>query len=41
MQLNEKYWHNPTQFLPERWIPGEPAHDELNQFDASMPFSKG
>ncbi|KAH6915698.1 cytochrome P450 [Coprinopsis sp. MPI-PUGE-AT-0042] len=30
----------PDQFIPERWLPGEKAHFNINQ-DAFLPFSSG
>ncbi|KAI7905069.1 cytochrome P450 [Cokeromyces recurvatus] len=40
-QLNDKYWPNASQFLPERWIPGEKEFKESKHVDAFFPFSSG
>jgi cytochrome P450 len=39
--LNNKYWKDANQFIPERWIPGEKEYDEFTDFGAFFPFSSG
>jgi len=41
MSMDEKYFKNPDQFLPERWIRGCPQHEKLNNAYANLPFGHG
>ncbi|CAO3652710.1 unnamed protein product [Mucor hiemalis] len=38
---NAKYWHDPTKFIPERWIPEEQIPGQFNDLEAFHPFSAG
>lgn len=41
IHTNEKYWSNPFQFKPERWIPEERDEFEVNDLEAFFAFSAG
>jgi cytochrome P450 len=38
---DEKYFHRPDEFIPERWIKGEKASQMGDRLEASQPFSYG
>jgi cytochrome P450 len=38
---DEKYFHRPAEFIPERWIKGEKASQMGDRLEASQPFSYG
>ncbi|KFY63242.1 hypothetical protein V496_04091 [Pseudogymnoascus sp. VKM F-4515 (FW-2607)] len=38
---DEKYFHRPDDFIPERWIKGEKASEMGDRLEASQPFSYG
>lgn len=38
---NAKFYHNPNNFEPARWLPSPPAPYDQDQLDAHQPFSIG
>ena len=40
IQNNPKYWREPDEFLPERWLKGHPDY-EKNIPHANLPFRHG
>ena len=38
---DEKYFHRPDDFIPERWIKGGKASEMGDRLEASLPFSYG
>jgi cytochrome P450 len=38
---DEKYFHRPDEFIPERWIKDEEASQMGDRLEASQPFSYG
>lgn len=38
---DEKYFHRPDDFIPERWTKGEKASEMGDRLEASQPFSYG
>lgn len=38
---NNRYWPNPFQFKPERWLPEEQDDSEVNDLEAFFAFSAG
>lgn len=41
IHTDKRYWPNPYEFKPERWIPEEQDNFEVNDLDAFFGFSAG
>lgn len=41
IHTSSKYWPNPFEFKPERWLPEEQDDSEFNDLDAFFAFSAG